>query len=327
MTSNHTISIAPMMDYTDRHFRHLLRLISPCVLLYTEMVTTGAILQGYRDRFLQYDPTQHPLAIQLGGNDPRALAECADIAEQWGYDEVNLNVGCPSDSVQNGRFGACLMKEPERVASCIDAMNHAVKIPVTIKTRIGVDDLDSYEYLTHFIKTLASAGCHTFIMHARKAWLKGLSPKENREIPPLHYEVVYQLKKDFPHLKIMINGGIKTILDIRQHLDYVDGVMIGRQACNDPYFLAEIEKNIFNTEHVLTRHEIIERYFVYCAQQVKHNVPLKQMLRHLIHLFCGILGAREWRRVLSQTIHEKNLNLDDFKLVIQQPQNSGNSIF
>ena len=230
-----------MMDWTDRHDRYFLRLITRHALLYTEMVTADAILHGDRSRLLRFDPAEQPVALQLGGSEPVKLADCARIAEQWGYAEVNLNVGCPSDRVRSGRFGACLMAEPERVGECVARMQSATSLPVTVKTRIGIDDLDSYQYLRDFIGTVADAGCAVFIIHARKAWLEGLSPKENREIPPLHHDTVYRIKCDFPGLNIVLNGGVSTLDEAESHLQFVDGVMLGRAAYQNPYLLADVD--------------------------------------------------------------------------------------
>lgn len=306
----HLVSVAPMMDCTDRHFRYLARLISKQVLLYTEMITTGAILYGDRARFLKYDMTEHPLALQLGGSDPAALATCAKIATDYGYDEVNLNVGCPSDRVQSGRFGACLMKEPQLVAECVAAMRAVTHVPITIKTRIGVDQQDSYEYLHQFITTVAQAGCETFIVHARKAWLQGLSPKQNREIPPLNYESVYQLKRDFPLLQIMINGGIKDLASIKQHLQSVDGVMIGREAYSNPYLLAIIEKEIYGEMTVPSREEILLAFRAYVEREIAAGVRLTGITRHLFGLFYGQPGANLWRRHLSENAYKKGIGVE-----------------
>jgi len=291
-----------MLDWTDRHCRFFLRLISKQALLYTEMVTTGALLHGDRQRFLQFDPSEHPLALQLGGSDPAGLAACAKMAEDFGYDEVNLNVGCPSDRVQNGSFGACLMAEPGLVAECVAAMRKAVSIPVTVKSRIGIDDRDSYEELTGFIGTVAEAGCDTFIVHARKAWLKGLSPKQNREVPPLRYDVVYQLKQDFPALRIVLNGGITTLDQAEDVLgNGVDGVMVGREAYHNPYILAEVDRRLFGAStEVITRAEIIEKLLPYIEQQRAEGVRLHSITRHILGLFHGEPGARSWRRHLSE---------------------------
>src|SRR5579862_1638457 len=246
------ISVAPMMDYTDRHDRYFLRLIAPDVLLYTEMITAQALIHGDRNKLLAFDRAEHPVALQLGGSDPAMLAQCAQMGADVGYDEINLNVGCPSPRVSSGRFGACLMREPELVADCVAAMQAKVKIPVTVKCRIGVDEQDSYEALLQFVKQIAATGCHTFIIHARKALLSGLSPKQNREIPPLRYELVKQLKQDCPMLTIILNGGIKTIADIEAHLPAVDGMMIGRAAYSNPYMLAEIQSKLLNNKNLLS---------------------------------------------------------------------------
>lgn len=302
------ICVAPMMDWTDRHDRYFLRLIAPHVLLYTEMVTTGAIIYGNDlNRFLGFSKMEHPIALQLGGSDPTELAHSAKIAEEFGYDEVNLNVGCPSDRVQKGRIGACLMLEPNLVAECVAAMNQAVTIPVTVKCRIGVDHHDSYPELMHFIQTIANAGCHIFIIHARKAWLHGLSPKQNREIPPLCYDTVYQIKKDFPHLTIIINGGVKTIDDTQLHLSLLDGVMIGREAYTNPFLLHEIEKTFFaNAENLLTRSAVIDALIPYVEQHLQKGGRLSNITRHILGLFQGQKGARAWRRYLSENVHREN---------------------
>lgn len=299
------ISIAPMMDCTDRHDRYFLRLIAPHVFLYSEMVTTAALIHGDFKRFLSFDPLEHPVALQLGGSDPNALAHCAKLGAEFGYDEINLNVGCPSDRVKSGHFGACLMLVPQQVAECVAAMCSAVKIPVTVKCRIGVDNEDSYEKLAQFIKIISQAGCQIFIIHARKAWLNGLSPKQNREVPPLQYEVVRQIKRDFPHLTIIVNGGIKSLAETDEHLKFVDGVMIGREAYANPYILAEIEKKYFSSnENVLTRHEIIEKFIPYIEEQLNNKVKLSSITRHILGLFSGEKYARIWRRYLSENAHK-----------------------
>lgn len=306
-----TLSVAPMMDYTDRHCRYFLRLITRHALLYTEMITSYAILHGDRTHLLKYNPAEHPVAFQIGGSDPKKLVECAKIIADYGYDEINLNVGCPSSTVTEGHFGACLMKDPNLVAECMSAMSQAVKIPVTIKTRIGVDEFDSYDYLKNFVKLIAATGCKTFIMHARKAWLKGLSPKENREIPPLHYETVYQLKKDFPHLSFIINGGIKTLAQASEQLQYVDGVMIGREAYHNPYILAEVDKIFYNDLHPIpSRQEIIHEFIPYVEEQLKEDKHLKQMTHHILGLFQGIPGARAWRRYISENAHKTGVGTE-----------------
>ncbi len=292
---NRQLSVAPMMDCTDRHFRYLARLIHPTILLYSEMVTAAAIVHGDRQRLLSFNNTETPLALQLGGSDIAQLTLAAKVGEQFGYDEINLNVGCPSDRVQAGRFGACLMKEPQLVAECVAAMSNVVKLPITVKTRIGVDDQDSYELLCGFVETVKQAGCNSFSVHARKAWLKGLSPRENREIPPLHYEVVYQLKRDFPQLEIIINGGIKTAAAVTQHLQHVDGVMIGRAAYATPMLLA----TLVGGQPVATA-AVVESYLPYMQAQLSQGVPLRHLIRPLIGLFHGEAGGRLWRRYLSE---------------------------
>ncbi len=302
---NRLISIAPMMDWTDRHERYFLRLISPHVLLYTEMITTAALIHGDYHRLLAFNSFEHPVALQLGGSDPQQLAYCAKLGEDFGYNEINLNVGCPSDRVQSGHFGACLMLSPQLVADCVAAMQAVVKIPVTVKCRIGVDDNDSYQDLMHFVTLISQAGCKVFIMHARKAWLNGLSPKENREIPPLRYDIVHQIKKDFPELTIIINGGIKTIATIQEQLLYTDGVMIGREAYSNPYFLAEIEEKYFSSpESIATRQKVIEKFIPYVEEQLRNKVKLSSMTRHILGLFMGQKGARIWRRTLSENSHK-----------------------
>lgn len=304
---NRSISIAPMMDWTDRFDRYFLRLITKHALLYTEMVHVNAILKGDAERFLQFDSTEHPVALQVGGSCPNSLKEVAKIAENYGYDEININVGCPSERVQAGSFGACLMAEPELVADCIDAMQQKVDIPVTVKTRIGIDKHDSYEYLYNFINVVQQAGCDVFIIHARSAWLKGLSPKENREIPPLKYDHVYKIKQDFPTLNISINGGIKTNNAIREHLQQVDGVMIGREAYNNPYFLATIDKDFYNDDHaILSRHEVIEQFIPYVEKQLRQGIKLSNITRHIMGLFQGQQGARQWRRYLSDNANKSS---------------------
>lgn len=293
-------SIAPMLDWTDRHCRYFHRLMSKNILLYTEMVTTGAIIHGKGD-YLGYNEEEHPLALQLGGSNPADLARCAKLAQERGYDEVNLNVGCPSDRVQNGRFGACLMGEPALVADCVKAMRDVVSIPVTVKTRIGIDDHDSYEFLQAFIEQVRDAGCDTFIVHARKAWLSGLSPKENREVPPLDYPRVYRLKRDYPALTIAINGGITSLEQAQAHLAEVDGVMVGREAYQNPYILSQVDSLIFGEEAApLSRHEIVRRMLPYIEQELAKGNYLSHVTRHMLGLFQNLPGARGWRRHLSE---------------------------
>ncbi len=300
------LAIAPMLDWTDRYFRYFARLISRHTLLYTEMVTTGALLHGDRERFLEFHETEHPVALQLAGSDPRDLAACARMGADRGYDEINFNVGCPSDRVQSGRFGACLMAEPGVVADCIAAMTAAVNIPVTVKHRIGIDDLDSHEALHRFVATVAQAGCQTFVVHARKAWLQGLSPKENRDVPPLQYEVVHRLKRDFPDLEILINGGIHTLEAALEQLRFVDGVMIGRQAYQDPWILAEADRQIFGDNHPIpSRHQVVERLLPFMEKEHSRGTPLSRITRHILGLFNGRPGARAWRRHISENAHRR----------------------
>ena len=307
---SHRLSIAPMLDWTDRDYRYFARLISKHSLLYTEMVTTGALIHGQRERFLAHDVSEYPLALQLGGSNPTDLATCARFGEDAGYSEINLNVGCPSDRVQSGSFGACLMAEPKLVAESVAAMQAAVNIPVTVKTRLGIDEHDSYEFVRDFIQQVSDAGCEIFIMHARKAWLQGLSPKENRDIPPLEYERVYQLKNDFPQLHIDINGGIQTLEQAQDHLKHVDGVMIGRAAYHEPYILAEVDKRLFGDDHLIpSRHEIIRQMLPYIEQRMMDGRPLKSITRHLLGLFQGLPGAKAWRRHLSENAHIKGADI------------------
>ncbi|MCE9790971.1 tRNA dihydrouridine(20/20a) synthase DusA [Shewanella indica] len=308
--ANRRFSIAPMLDWTDRHYRYFARLMSSQTLLYTEMVTTGAILHGKGD-YLAYNQEEHPLALQLGGSNVEDLARCAEIAQQRGYDEVNLNVGCPSDRVQNGRFGACLMEDPELVAHCVDAMRQKVDIPVTVKTRIGIDDKDSYEFLCDFITKVSAAGCDTFIVHARKAWLQGLSPKENREIPPLDYPRVYQLKQDFPGLHISINGGIKSFEEMHTHLAQLDGVMVGREAYQNPYLLAEVDQKIFGLDsQVMSRDQVVDAMLPYVEAHLQSGGRLNHISRHMTGLYQGIPGSRSWRRHLSENAHKPGAGIE-----------------
>lgn len=304
MTFPKVLSVAPMMEWTDRHDRYFLRLFNPHVRLYTEMVTTGALLHGQAARFLRFDGSEHPVALQLGGSDPAALAACARMAEEQGYDEVNLNVGCPSDRVQQNKIGACLMAEPELVAECIAAMRAAVKIPVTVKHRIGIDGREDYEHMHEFVSTVAKTGCETFVVHARIAILAGLSPKENRDIPPLRYDEVYRLKRDFPDLEIHINGGIKTVDEVREHWQHVDGVMIGREAYHNPYILAEALP-LFGVTELPSRKHILEQYMVFLERELAEGCPLTQMTRHILGLFQGLPGARRWRQHISENAHRK----------------------
>lgn len=300
-----------MMDYTDRYCRYFLRLISRHTLLYTEMISTGALLHSDPERLLRFDPIEHPLALQLGGSEPADLANCARMGEERGYDEINLNLGCPSDRVRSGRFGACLMAEPGLVADCVRAMREAVAIPVTVKHRIGIDDQDSYAELYEFVSTVARAGCAVFIVHARKAWLQGLSPKENREIPPLRYDVVKQLKRDFPHLTVVVNGGIKTLELTETLLQDMDGVMIGREAYHNPWILAQVDRRIFGNESTeLTRQEVLEAYLPFVERELIEGAPLGRITRHILGLFQGIPGARAWRRHISENAHISAAGVD-----------------
>ncbi|MCB2262218.1 MAG: tRNA dihydrouridine(20/20a) synthase DusA [Candidatus Thiosymbion ectosymbiont of Robbea hypermnestra] len=298
------LSVAPMLDRTDRHCRYLLRLLSRHTLLYTEMVTTGALLHGDPARLLGFDPAEHPVALQLGGSDPRAMAVCARLGERAGYDEIDMNLGCPSDRVQSGRFGACLMAEPALVADCIAAMKDAVSLPVTVKTRIGIDERDGYEELRDLVGALATAGCDALIVHARKAWLRGLSPRENRDIPPLRYDVVRRLKLDFPHLPVVINGGITSLAQARSLLPGLDGVMIGRAAYRDPWMLAAADRELFGDPGPSpNRRQVLEAYLPYLERKLAAGAPLNAMTRHLFGLFQGRPGARRWRRAISEHVH------------------------
>jgi tRNA-dihydrouridine synthase A len=290
-----------MLDWTDRHCRFLLRLLSRHTRLYTEMVTTGALLHGDRQRHLAYRDSEHPLALQLGGSDPAELAECAHIGADYGYDEINLNVGCPSDRVQSGRFGACLMAEPQRVADCIAAMQQAVRLPVTVKSRIGIDDMDAYEDLCRFVGIVSQAGCKIFVIHARKAFLQGLSPKENRTVPPLRYDRVWQLKQDFPALQIVINGGITSLDEVASQLQHVDGAMLGRAVYHDPLLLADVDRRFFDDQHAVpTRRELVQAMLPYIETELNRGAQLKHITRHMLGLFQGQPGARSWRRHLSE---------------------------
>jgi len=295
------LSVAPMMDRTDRHCRYFLRLLSRRTLLYTEMITTAAVLRGDRNRLIGFDAAEHPLALQLGGSDPAELAECARIAEGFGYDEVNLNLGCPSTRVQKARLGACLMAEPDLVARGVGAMVAAQGLPVTVKTRIGIDARDSYEELLSFVRRIADAGCRSFAVHARKAWLQGLSPKQNREVPPLAWDVVHRLKADNPGLEILLNGGIACLAQAERQLAFVDGVMIGRAAYHDPYMLAEADRRIFRVMTAPpTRGEVIEGLLPYADRMCGRGVPLHAVTRHILGLFQAVPGAKAWRRTLSE---------------------------
>ncbi|WP_201537173.1 tRNA dihydrouridine(20/20a) synthase DusA [Psychrobacter ciconiae] len=306
--SQKRLSIAPMIDWTTADFRYFARLFNPNVVLYTEMISTGAILKGNRSRHLRFDDLEHPLVLQLGGADSSEMTKCAVIAQNEGFDEVNINVGCPSDRVQHNKIGACLMAEPKTVAELVKNMQSAVDIPVTVKHRIGIDHFDSYEFMRDFVATVASAGCQHFIVHARVAWLQGLSPKQNREIPPLRYDEVYRLKQEFPELNIEINGGIDSIDDIKSHLNHVDGVMIGRAFYHNPYLLAEAN-SLWDTS-IPKRSEILAKLYPYLEAKVADGEVLATMARHYLGLFQGLTGARKWRQALSG---KPKLTIEDIK--------------
>jgi tRNA-dihydrouridine synthase A len=314
---NRSFCIAPMMDWTDRHCRYLLRLLFARGLLYTEMVTAAAVKHGNRDRLLSFNEFERPLALQLGGSDSADMAFAAEQGREYGYDEININAGCPSDRVQSGMFGACLMMSPQTVAAAVVAMRSVVDIPVTVKTRIGVDQYDDYDFLKRFVGTVASAGCEVFIIHARKAWLQGLSPKENREIPPLQYERVYRLKEDFPELKIILNGGINSSADIMRHLSKVDGVMVGRCAYQDPYALSDIQQLLFGGDFLPAREEVVNHYMQYIEQQLEQGVYLKHLTRHMLGLYQGLPGARAWRRCLSELACKPGAGIDVVKSALE----------
>ena len=297
---SHKLSVAPMLDWTDRHCRYFYRTMSRNTVLYTEMVTTGAILFGKGD-YLGFNDTEHPLVLQLGGSNVKDMTECAKIAEQRGYDEININVGCPSDRVQNGRFGACLMAEPDLVAQCVDSMKQEVNIPVTVKSRIGIDDQDSYAFLTKFVDIVKGAGCEHFIIHARKAWLSGLSPKQNREIPPLDYQRVYQIKQDYPNIQVSINGGIKTYEESLEHLNHIDGVMIGREVYQNPYMLAQADQTLWqSSEAIKSREQIISEMCNYIDNYLANGGRVWHVARHMLGLCNGLAGAKRFRRHLSE---------------------------
>ena len=302
MTPDRRLSVAPMMDWTDRHCRFFHRLLAPRALLYTEMLTTGALLHGNRARLLAFDPVESPVALQLGGSEPDDLAACARMAEAEGYAEVNLNCGCPSERVQRGAFGACLMREPGLVADCVAAMRAATRLPVTVKCRIGVDDSEEWDFLLAFVDRVAEAGCRVFAVHARKAWLKGLSPKENREVPPLRYEVVERLKTERPDLDVVVNGGVTTAGQALAHLRWADGVMIGREAYQNPWSLRAFAEAAHGPQPALARADVVEAMAAYAAR--RQDVPLRAIARHMLGLFNGLPGARAWRRTLSEGMQD-----------------------
>ncbi len=300
-----------MMDWSDYNCRFFWRLLTRQALLYTEMVTTGALIHGDRKRFLHFNAEEHPVALQLGGSSYADLARCARWAQEWDYDEVNLNCGCPSDRVQSGMFGACLMAQPTLVADCVKAMLDACDIPVTVKHRIGIDHMESYEELLEFICPIAEAGCSVFIVHARKAWLAGLSPKENREIPPLNYPWVYQLKQDFPDLTIVLNGGIETLEDCETHLRHVDGVMLGREAYQNPWMLAEVDQRLFAMDKpAVSRDDVIEALLPYAHRQLERGAKLNHITRHILGLYQGVPGAKKFRRYLSENAYKENAGVE-----------------
>ncbi len=295
------MSVAPMMDWTDRHCRYFHRLMSRHALLYTEMMTTGALVHGNVPRHLDFNPEEHPVALQLGGSDPAELAHCARLSRQWGYDEINLNCGCPSERVQRGSFGACLMAEPQLVADCVKAMVDVVDVPVTVKHRIGIDQGESYEFVRDFVGTVSQAGCDVFLVHARNAWLKGLSPKQNREVPPLRYDTVHRLKRDFPSLIFAVNGGITVDEQVVEQLQHVDGVMVGREAYHNPWWIAQWDSQFFGEpQHDLTRESVEEAMTDYMVrEQAAHGTPWSSVARHMLGLRNGLPGARRWRQVWS----------------------------
>ncbi len=314
----HPLSVAPMMDRTDRHFRYFMRQITRKTLLYTEMITAQAILHGDRNKLLGFDPAEKPLSLQIGGDAPLLLAKCARIAEDMGYDEVNLNIGCPSNRVQNGNFGACLMAQPQLVADCVTAMQAAVNIPVTVKHRIGIDQCDRYEDMVNFVTTVAAAGCRRFTVHARKAWLQGLSPKDNRNIPPLRYDDIYRLKQEHPHLWIEINGGIKTLDQARNHLQQVDAVMIGRAAYDTPYIFAAADGDIYDAGGPVTRHQVVTAMLPYIARWTEQGTKLHSITRHMLQLFHGQPGSRAWKRYLTENSCRPDAGVETVKAALAE---------
>ena len=316
-----TFCVAPMLDCTDRHARFLMRQISSHAVMYTEMVTTGALIHGDRHRFLDFDVQEHPVALQLGGSDLSDMAKCAVIAQEWGYDEVNINVGCPSDRVQSGSFGACLMQQPELVAENVKAMNSVVDIPVTVKSRIGVDDQNPKQALWKLTELVAEAGCRVLVVHARKAWLKGLSPKENRDIPSLDYDLVYELKNAFPEMEIIINGGIKTLAECQLHLAYVDGVMMGREAYSNPFILSQVDKTLYQQiESKPSREQVLEKYIEYAKKQLETGTRLNHISRHVVGLFHGQPNSRLWRQHISEHAHLPDAGIEVLTDAMQKLQ-------
>jgi tRNA-dihydrouridine synthase A len=319
-----TFSVAPMLDWTDSHCRYLMRLISRNTLLYTEMVTTRAIQHGDKRHLLDFNPEEHPIALQLGGSEPDELAAAAKIGEQWGYDEINLNCGCPSDRVQSGRFGVCLMDDADHVADCLKAMSDAVSIPVTVKCRIGIadhlhDDIESYETFANFVATVTrDTGCHTVIVHARKAWLKGLSPKENREIPPLHYDYAYRVKEEMPQVEIILNGGITTLDEVAEHLKHVDGVMMGREAYHNPFIMQQVDGLFYHDARpVRTRDEVCQEFIEYGRRKMQDGARLNYLSRHILGLYHNVPGAKKFRRYISENSHHDNASIEILEQAFQ----------
>ena len=321
-SQNRTISMAPMMDCTDRHDRFFLRLISKNIFLYSEMIATGAILKGDRKKILEYSEFEKPVALQLGGSNSKELSECCKIVEDFGYDEINLNLGCPSKKVQKNKFGACLIKEPDLVADCLSSMVHSTKLPITVKTRIGFDDVEDFGYLNSFVEKIKKTGVKTVILHARKAILKGLSPKENLRIPKLNYQMVYDIKKANPEIEIIINGAITNIKEIKSHLKKVDGVMIGRAIYQSPYFLSDIEKEIFNNNNILSREQIVEKLVEYIDKEVKQGTRVNQIMRHTVGLYHGQRGAGKWKRYLSDNMMARDSDFQKVKHILEVVQNN-----
>ena len=319
---NRKVSVAPMMDCTDRHDRFFLRLMSKNVMLYTEMVATKSAIHGDRNKILSFSPEEKPLALQVGGSDKNELAEVAKIAEDMGYDEININLGCPSKKVQKNKFGACLMKEPDLVAECIHSMTKACKIPVTAKTRIGFDDVEDFEYLNNFVHKLRDVGTKTFILHARKAMLSGLSPKQNLNIPKLNYNMVYEIKKANPDLEIIINGGITKVSEINNHMKFCDGVMIGRSIYQNPYSLVEIEKEIFKTNDNPSREEVVKKLLEYLDNEVKKGTKVNHIMRHTVGLYHGQVGSKEWKRYLSDNMMARDSDFQKAKHIMTIVQNN-----
>ncbi len=319
---NRKVSVAPMMDCTDRHERYFLRLISKNVLLYTEMIVSEAISRGDKKKLLSFNINEKPIALQIGGSSPKLLSEAAKVGEEFGYDEINLNLGCPSKKVEKNKFGVCLMKEPNLVADCLSKMQSVCKLPITIKTRIGYDDVEDYENLYKFIKTLKNTGIKTFIIHARKAILGKFTPKQNLNIPPLKYDLVYKLKEDFSNEEIIVNGGIKTTQQIKEHLKKVDGVMIGRSVYHSPYLLADIEKEIFDNDDVLSREEVVEKLIPYTREEIKKGTRLNQIMRHTLGLFHGQVGSGFWKRYLSENMCVRDADVQKINHIMDQIKNN-----